>query len=141
MNSTFQYIRFRLELFTWARLLPILAYRRDLKSLMAKADPSARRRYVGMSSADVIKRVRRAVRRPWFMRNRQCLREGVLAYRFLTLAGFDPEIHFGVDRTSIAKERLSAHCWIALNDNIILNPPTPSMIEVLVLRTNDTHSL
>ena len=137
MNSAFQYIRFRVELFYWARVLPILAHRRDLKSLMALADPGRSKRYIGLPSTYIIKRVRRAVRRPWVMRDRPCLREGVLAYRFLILAGFDPEIHFGVDRNSVSKERLSAHCWIVLDDRIVLNAPTPSMIEVLALRTND----
>ena len=141
MNSTLQRVRFRAALFCWARLLPVLAYRRDLKSLFAQADPPDRKPYAGLPSAYIIKRVRRTAHLPWLMRDRQCLREGVLAYRFLKLAGFEPEVHFGVDRTSVAKERLSAHCWVVLNGSIVLNPPAPSMIEIPHTEDRQTEGL
>jgi hypothetical protein len=65
------------------------------------------------------------------------LREGVLADRFLRLAGFEPELHFGVERQSIEQHTLKAHCWVVLDDKIILNPPATPMIEVLV---RDKHT-
>jgi hypothetical protein len=72
------------------------------------------------------------VRRPRLMADRPCLREGILAERFLRLAGFQPELRFGIVRGSLVQDKLAAHCWIVLHGNIILNRPTTDMIEVLV---------
>ena len=127
-----QSLRFRIDLWCWARVLPLIAYRRELQSLLALTAPAARTPYRGLAAAQVAKRVKRASRKPWFMRDRQCLREGVLAYRFLRLAGYEPELHFGVDRQSLTKSQLSAHCWLVLDKVTLLNPPDPHMIEVLV---------
>lgn len=135
-----QGIRFRVALFCWARLLPILAYRRDLKSLVDLADPPDRTPYAGLSSGAVVGHVRRTTHRRWFMRDRPCLRDGVLAFRFLKLAGFEPEVHFGIDRTSVAQDRLSAHCWVVVDGIVVLNPPVPSMLEILVLRAESGRS-
>jgi hypothetical protein len=66
------------------------------------------------------------------MKDRPCLREGVLADRFLRLAGYRPELHFGVERQSVTQDKLAAHCWVVLDDAVILNRPTTAMIEVLV---------
>jgi hypothetical protein len=66
------------------------------------------------------------------MRNRRCLRQGLLAYRYLRLAGFRPALHFGVDRRSLADPDIKAHCWLVLDGEAILNPPDPSMVTVLV---------
>ncbi len=135
MTSLLERLRFRLALWLWARWLPILAYQRDLQSLTERALPPPRVRYTHLEPAYIVKHVRRAVRKPWVMRDRPCLRQGLLAYRFLSLAGYQPELHFGVDQTSIAASRLSAHCWIVLDGRTILNEPEKNMIKVLILRT------
>src|SRR3990172_7581605 len=114
MVSTMQRLRFRIALWCWARLVPLLAYRRDVQSLLALTAPTARKPYSGLAAAYVAKRVKRAGRKLWFMRDRHCLRDGVLGFRFLRLAGFEPELHFGIDRESVTKSRLSAHCWLVL---------------------------
>lgn len=125
-------VRFRVALWVWTRLLPGLAWRRSLSSLLDLTMPGNRSPYRGLTSAYIVRRVRKATRRPWLMRDRPCLREGVLALRFLRLAGFDPMLHFGVDRTSVTRDVLSAHCWVVLERKIVLNPPAPGMVEVLV---------
>jgi hypothetical protein len=135
MVSTMQRLRFRIALWCWARLLPLLAYRRDLQSLLALTAPAARKPYSGLAAAYVAKRVKRAGRKPWFMRDRICLRDGLLGYRFLRLAGYEPELHFGVDRTSVTHSRLSAHCWLVLDNVALLNPPGPNLVEMLVYRS------
>ncbi|HEX6000466.1 MAG TPA: lasso peptide biosynthesis B2 protein, partial [Hyphomicrobiaceae bacterium] len=76
-------------------------------------------------------RVKRATRRPWLMRDRPCLRQGLLAMRFLRLAGYRPVLHFAIDRTSVSRDVLSAHCWVSLDGEVLLNPATPSMVEIL----------
>jgi hypothetical protein len=142
MNAVLEHLRFRLALWIWARWLPVLAYyRRDLKSLINSVVPASDTRYRGLEAAYISKRVRRVVRKPWLMRDRPCLRSGLLAYRFLALAGHKPELHFGVDQASVSASRLSAHCWVVLDGRVILNEPARGMIEVFVLRTGcNDHS-
>jgi hypothetical protein len=71
------------------------------------------------------------------MRDRRCLREGLLAFRFLSMAGYRPVLRFGVERTSLNRSSLSAHCWIELDQTVILNPPTPGMVEILAWRGSE----
>lgn len=125
-------IRFRLALAFWARLVPLLAWERNLSSLLAVTKPRPATPYRGLQPDYILRRVKKATRRPRLMRNRPCLREGVLALRFLRLAGYDPTLHFAVERESIARDVLSAHCWVVLDQRTVLNPPTPSMVEILV---------
>jgi hypothetical protein len=124
-------IRLRLSVRTWALLLPLLAVRRGLEPLLAftRAGPAVP--YAGLPPGYIVRRVRRATRRPWLMRDRPCLRQGLLAMRFLGLAGYRPVLHFAIDRTSVTRRVLAAHCWVSLDGEVLLNPATPSMIEIL----------
>jgi hypothetical protein len=132
MKQSITYWRFRANLWMWARILPIIAWRNDLVTLLNRASPSTGTPYRGLSASMIAYRAKRAVRRPRVMADRPCLREGILADRFLRLAGFAPELRFGIARESVAKDQLSAHCWVVLDGNILLNEPTTQMIEVLV---------
>lgn len=124
-------LRFRTELWFWAKTLPLRCRKsRDFADIMRIADAGTSRRYAGLAAAYVARRAKKAGRRPWVMRDRRCLREGILAYRFLTLAGVPATIHFGVDRTSIGKAKLSAHCWVSADDMPVLNPPEPTMVTI-----------
>lgn len=125
-------LRFRVALFFWVRLIPVLAWRRNLTSLLALAKPREVTPYRGLAADYICRRVKKATRRPWVMRDRPCLRSGVLAIRFLRLAGFEPSLHFAVDSMSVAQDVLAAHCWVVLDQQTMLNPPSPSMVEVLV---------
>lgn len=137
MASTIQHIRFRTELWLWARIVPILAWRSDVLTLLKRASPGRRTPYIGLSAAHIVRRAKRAVRRPRLMADRPCLREGVLADRFLRLAGHAPELHFGVERNSLANETLRAHCWVVLDGQTLLNAPATAMIEVMVRDRNE----
>lgn len=130
--ATLKKLRFRAALWVWARMVPVWAWNRSLPSLLAVTDPRRKAPYQGLPAHYIARRVKKSTRRPWVMRDRPCLREGILTLRFLRLAGFEPTLHFGVDRESVTQDMLSAHCWVVLDQNIILNPPTPSMVEVLV---------
>lgn len=132
MSATMTYWRFRIALWLWARVVPILAWRSDLVTLLRRVSPSSRTPYKGLPADLIAYRAKRAVRRPHVMADRPCLREGLLAERFLRLAGFKPELRFGISRQSVARDKLAAHCWIVLHGDIILNAPTTDMIEVLV---------
>ena len=122
----------RLALRFWALRVPWIARAGVLAPLLEKIEPPLAAPYAGLEAAYIAKRVKRATRRPWVMRNQTCLREGLLAYRFLRLAGFKPALHFGLDRASVAKHHLSAHCWIVLDGKAFLNPPAPDIVEIFV---------
>jgi hypothetical protein len=132
MRAVTTYWRFRAALWLWARLVPVLAWRSDIASLLQRVSPQPGTPYRGLPAHLIAYRARRSVRRPRFMKDRPCLREGVLADRFLRLAGYRPELHFGVERQSVTQDKLAAHCWVVLDDAVILNRPTTAMIEVLV---------
>jgi hypothetical protein len=125
-----RHLRFRASLWLWARLLPLIAYRRELTPLLELVRAPVTAPYGGLAVGYIAKRVKRASRRPWAMRDRRCLREGLLAYRFLSLAGYAPSLHFGVERSSTTKERVSAHCWVDVGAETVLNPPSAGMVEI-----------
>lgn len=133
-------VRFRLALWWHARLLPLRVRGRPLDAVIALAHSRGSGGYAALDVPYIVKRVRRTVRRPWLMRDRRCLREGLLAFRFLSAAGHSPELHFGVDRDSIAGPRLKAHCWVVLRGETVLSAAGPAMIPILVHRASDRTS-
>jgi hypothetical protein len=116
-------LRFAIALRLKSRLMPLIVRDRPLDAVLAAAEPASARTYRGLAPEYVIDHVERATRHPWFMRDRRCLRQGLLAYHFLAAAGYRPALHFGVDRASITSVRLRAHCWVVLAGAVILNPP------------------
>jgi hypothetical protein len=111
-----------------ARWLPVRAKRRSIEALLTNAVPPAGYEpYRGLDAQDVLAAVRATTARPWRMRGRRCLREGLLGFRFLRLAGFAPVLHFGAERGSASTDHLQAHCWITLEGRCVLNPPSEKM--------------
>lgn len=125
-------IRFRIALWCDARLLPLRVGRRPLDAVLALAQPGADPNYRGLPLDYILKHVRRTLRRPFLMRDRRCLREGLLAFRFMAAAGYEPELHFGIDRTSLPGPHLRAHCWVVNNGETVLNPPQQTLAPILV---------
>ena len=78
---------FRVHLWLSARLMPALIGRRDFETVLKWAPLDAPTPYRGLPSAYVVTRVNHTVRHPWLMRERRCLREGLLGFRFLRMAG------------------------------------------------------
>ncbi|RRI01168.1 lasso peptide biosynthesis B2 protein [Mesorhizobium tamadayense] len=121
---------FRTHLWLSARLMPALIGRRDFETVLKWAPLDAPTPYRGLPSAYIVTRVNRTVRHPWLMRDRRCLREGLLGFRFLRMAGFDPELRFGVDSKSMHAPRLSAHCWVCLDGKPVVSDSLPGMVEI-----------
>ncbi|TIS71759.1 MAG: hypothetical protein E5W99_27790, partial [Mesorhizobium sp.] len=69
---------------------PVLVARRDFESVLKLAPLQLPTPYRGLPCSYVVGRVNRTVRHPWVMRDRRCLREGLLGFRFLRMAGFNP---------------------------------------------------
>ena len=127
-------IRFRISLWINARLLPFRIWReRPLSEVLSFANPSLRVRYAGLPAPYILQRVLKTTRRPILMRDRRCLRQGILATRFMAAAGHKSELHFGVDRTSLSGS-LKAHCWLVHSGQIVLNPPDTTMVPLFVHR-------
>lgn len=124
--------RFRVLLWFTARTMPLRIGGLDLAPLIAAYEPGEVRPLVGLAPDDLLVAIRRVTHHPWAMRDRRCLRQGLLAYRYLTMAGFCPALHFGVDRGSLADQRISAHCWIVLDGKVVLNPPSEGMVTMFV---------
>lgn len=129
-DSPFLRALFRCHLWASARLLPILVANRSFEDVLKWAPLASSTPYRGLPAAYIVARVNRAVRRPWLMRDRRCLREGLLGHRFLRFAGFDPELRFGVDPKSLQSPRLSAHCWVCLDGKPVVSDSLPGMIEI-----------
>jgi len=73
---------------------------------------------------DYIERsVRWAVRSPLLMRNRRCLRSGLLGYEALRRAGYVPELHFSVDQAGATADGIKAHCWVSIDGRPVINLP------------------
>ncbi|RUY95702.1 lasso peptide biosynthesis B2 protein, partial [Mesorhizobium sp. M7A.F.Ca.CA.003.01.2.1] len=88
---------FRCHLWASARLMPVLVTNRSFEEVLRWAPLASSTPYRGLPSAYIVESVNRTVRHPWLMRDRRCLREGLLGHRFLRLAGFDPDLRFGVE--------------------------------------------
>jgi Transglutaminase-like superfamily len=132
MHDRLQRLRLWVHLWLAARTMPIRIRRCDLAQLIAKYEPGTKRSFVGLQATDILGVVRHVTRHPWVMRNRRCLRQGLLAYRYLTLSVYRPELHFGLEKSSLADPRIRAHCWVVLDDGAALNPPEDGMMTVFV---------
>ncbi len=123
-------IPFGLNLWIAARLMPVFA-RRPLDEILARATPGpGAQAYGGLSPLTIVAEVKRAVARPMRMRGRRCLREGLLAFHYLSLAGYRPILHFGLVPQTITTQRPQAHCWVTVNEVTVINPPAGPMIDL-----------
>jgi hypothetical protein len=122
---------FNLHLWTSARLLPLRLSRKSMTAVRNYAARTSSTPYAGLPAAYVVHRAWCTARRPLFMRDRRCLREGLLGYRFLCLAGYHPELRFGIDPESLETPVLKAHCWVCLDGRPVLSESHPGMIEIM----------
>jgi hypothetical protein len=124
---------FRTDLWVAARMLPMFTKRNDLEPLLLLATPApGSRAYDGLPAEAIIDAVKASVARPWRMRGRRCLREGLLAFHYLALAGHAPLLHFGIVPQSLGGNKPSAHCWVSVDGAIVLNRPEKPMHELFV---------
>ncbi|MFN0263142.1 lasso peptide biosynthesis B2 protein [Tepidamorphus sp. 3E244] len=121
-------IPFQANLWLAARLLPSFS-RAEIGTLLRMATPPKEARaYTGLGAREITDAVQHTTARPWRMRGRRCLREGLLAFHYLSLAGHRPILHFAVEPASLKTDKTSAHCWVSVDGDILLNPPSPTMM-------------
>lgn len=126
------YARLWCAVHLWALLIPMLAQSRNLERILRRAAPTKRQPFLGLAADTILRCCHTAVRRPLLMANRPCLREGLLVYRFATMAGYKPRLVFGIDAASLSANRVDAHCWVELPPNHIVNPPQSGMIAIMI---------
>lgn len=136
-GDTLKRFRFRSELWLRARLMPLQLRGLSFEAVLAHAPVSATPSYKGLPVGYVTKAVKRATRRPWLMRDRRCLRQGLLGFRFLSRTGLRPELHFGIERKSMTAPKLNAHCWVCVNGRPVLNDSMDDMVTIYVHPTGD----
>jgi len=72
------------------------------------------------------------------MRRRACLRQGLLLFHFLRLAGLPAVVHFGVFSPATDPRRLHGHCWVTLG-GVCLSPPPEAPAAVLLSRGGESN--
>lgn len=131
MPTTVGALPFRLHLWIAARLLPVAAKRGSLEFLLKGATPhKVAPAYASLSADEILDAIKATTAHPWRMRGRRCLREGLLAFRFLSLAGYRPVLHFGIAPETVSTDRPHAHCWVDLDGATVLNPPMRPMLNL-----------
>ena len=123
--------RFRLDLFVRRSVLPLLVKRARLDQILKRIEPKGGQPYRLLNTSYILRRVKKASRRPYLMRDQPCLRQGLLAYHYLRKAGRDPELVFAVDPPTLHGADPKAHCWIELDGEDTFNPPESKMTVVL----------
>jgi hypothetical protein len=73
------------------------------------------------------------------MKRRKCLREGLLLFHFLRLAGQPAVLKIGVFPPGPDGARNHAHCWITLRD-AALNAPPQGEVAVLLVHPREEAS-
>lgn len=116
-----------------SRLLPLQVGRKQLDAILELATPTGvDSTLTSLRAEDILTTIVVVTKKPWLMRNRRCLRQGVLGFRYLRLAGFDPKLHFSIAPTSVSTLQPRAHCWISLDGETVLNPPNEPMVDLFV---------
>jgi hypothetical protein len=128
-------LRFRIDLWLAARSLPWRVAGKSFEEILAMASPDGEVEYAGLPAEYISRRVRKSVRRPWLMRDRRCLREGLLGYEFLRRSGYFPELHFAVDPESVSSQRISAHCWVCLDGKPVVGDRQGDQVTIFVHRS------
>lgn len=126
------------EIWVTARLLPFVLAFRDLSQILRLGDVERSRLYTGAAPETIACVTRRSTRKPWLMRNRRCLRQGLIGYRFLRKAGYEPELHFGIDVGSVERNRIDAHCWVVLDGKPVVNDILEGMV---IIHVHDSTSV
>ena len=114
-----------------ARLLPFQIQSDDLTATLALADAAPDPAWDGVALEFILRRVRRSVKHPILMRHRRCMRHGLLGFRYLRKAGYDPVLKFAVVGDSLNSDRVGAHCWVCLDGKPVISDREPGMIDVL----------
>lgn len=125
-------LKIALAIHVWiiAAIVPLLVRVLSLKTILEVFTPSPLfQPYRGLSAEAVAGVVKNRLKRPVYMVRRPCLREGLLIFHFLRLAGLEATLHMSVHPREVCG-RLHAHCWVTSLGKTVSSPPGLKMAEV-----------
>ncbi|MEE9374728.1 MAG: lasso peptide biosynthesis B2 protein [Rhizobiaceae bacterium] len=122
----------RADIWFHAKLMPLVLKFQSFSTMLNNADVANVDRYQGVPTEAISKLVIRSTHHPWFMRNRRCLRQGLIGYQFMRKAGYRPELHFGVEVESLDAPNINAHCWVVLDGKPVLNDILAGMETIFI---------
>jgi hypothetical protein len=134
--SSFPLLLLRAEIWLSASLLPFVLPFRNFSQMLEDADVDVSHRYAGLSTSLIANTLIKTTRHPWLMRDRRCLRQGLIGYRYLRKAGYQPELHFGVEANSLDEEVINAHCWVVVEGKPVISEKLPDMETVHIHPAN-----
>ncbi len=88
----------------------------------------------------IVETVHRRLESPRNMKRRSCLREGLVLFHFLKLAGIPAVMHFCVYQQQENSPRMHAHCWVTVDDAAISSPPTDPHVIMFIHPPADEQS-
>jgi hypothetical protein len=124
--------RVALAVHVWivAAIIPLLVRVLSIKRILELfTPPPLFQPYRGISAEDLAGVVKNRLKRPVYMVRRACLREGLLMFHFLRLAGLEATLHVSVHPREIFG-RFHAHCWVTSFGRTVSSPPGIQMGEV-----------
>jgi hypothetical protein len=117
--------------------IPLLDHMLSLKAMLRVLTPPIRwQPYRRLAPEAVEATVRRALRNPWHMKRRTCLREGLSLFHFLRLAGRPAVLHFAVYPPPDGAARMRGHCWVTCEGEPVSQPPDGPYAELLTCEPN-----
>jgi hypothetical protein len=121
-----------------ATLILLLVKIIPLKQLLRLLTPPPRfKPYAGTPPEEISRWVAHRLRQPRHMRRRACLRQGLILFHFLRLAGWPAVLHIGVFPPRLDARRMHAHCWVTLNGVPFSPPPEQPVATLLVCGSAD----
>jgi len=127
MSSYLRKLSLKLEIWVRARILPFQIRNRPLGTILQLADSKPKARLAGTDYELICKYATRLTRNPVLMRNRKCLRTGVLGYAMLRRAGHSPQLWFGIDNASLDQPAIEAHCWVVMDGKSVIDQQNENM--------------
>lgn len=123
----------RAHIWLVATMFPLLERMLSLRKLLWLAErPADWTPYRGVPAENLIALIDYRLRNPRLMRRRRCLRQGMVLFHFLRLAGVPAIMHFGVLGPATSGQRLHAHCWVNIAGRDVY--PPLSNVAVVVTR-------
>ena len=125
----------RIHVAALALVIPDLRRWLQLQRLLALFTPRRPSRlYAGLDADTIVRVVQLALRHPWRMRRRPCLRLGLLLFHFLRLAGVPAVLTFCVYKETLGASagREQAHCWVTVDGRCVASPPEGEHVIILV---------
>ena len=128
--------RFRFDVWLSTRILPFRLRGKAFNEILRDYPDAAAARYPRFPVDFIARTVRKAARNPLLMRDRRCLRTGLVGFDYFYRCGYSPELHFAVDSGSLNADRLSAHCWVTVDGHEVVNRRNSGQVTIYVHRAD-----